>query len=657
MPDTKSSKIENKFDYWISDSVKDAPFEEQYEIISELSSGPFGTNLKCKPRGQNLFCCVKTISKNKNRKVSLKESSHLLKLNHPNVNRVKEIFESSDNIYIVSELLIGSEALERIVKRQPFTEREAVKILKQILEGLKYIHDEGLVHGNLKPENLVFENENDESNVKITDIALYPILESELLKHAIVSNVQFCAPEILRNEVGNPASDMWSLGAFSYLLLCGEEPFKAETDEELYKKIFKASYNTTASNYESLSANAKDFIMKLLTVDPQKRMTVYQALNNSWILGKATKNDSLNATLDSMRVIVNKKKTQAFLNKQALKSKNSKASLTQKYLPKDVWLWLQKTTKYGTTMVDCVKSAVENPNSSVGLYAPDPDCYDTFPEIFWPVISDYHKVDVYSLKSIHDFGNPNDLPDFDSKYADSIVSSRIRVGRTLDGFPMGPKLSRETREEIKDLMIESFRNLQGELYGDFFELSEMSYKERDSLIESHYLFADADDKYLKSAGGYSDWPLNRGIFMNRKKTFVVWLNEEDHVRIISIQQGSNIKQVYSRLVKGINIIEQKAKFAHHDKFGYLTFCPTNIGTGLRASVHVKLPKLGASGKLKQLCESLNLQPRGVHGENSESEGGVYDISNKVRIGKTEFDLVNSMCLGIKKLLDEEFAMK
>ena len=160
-----------------------------------------------------------------------------------------------------------------------------------------------------------------------------------------------------------------------------------------------------------------------------------------------------------------------------------------------------------------------------------------------------------------------------------------------------------------------------------------------------------------NATRFTSRPLNRGIFINRNKTFVVWINEEDHVRIISIQKGSNIKQVYARLVKGIGILEKTLKFAYHEKFGFLTFCPTNIGTGLRASVHVKLPKLAASGKLKPLCEQLNLQARGVHGENSESEGGVYDISNKIRIGKTEYELVNGMFIGIKKLLDEEFATK
>ncbi len=329
--------------------------------------------------------------------------------------------------------------------------------------------------------------------------------------------------------------------------------------------------------------------------------------------------------------------------------------MTQKYLPKDVWIWLQKTTKYGTSLVDCVKSAVENPDSSVGLYAPDPDCYDTFPEIFFPVISDYHKVDAYSIKSVHDFGQPNELPDLDQKYSNHILSTRIRVGRTVKGYPMCPKLTRETREQVKNEMLRAFTNLSGDLYGDFKELAELSYEERDHLINSHYLFADADDRFLKSAGGYEDWPLNRGIFMNRNKTFVVWLNEEDHVRIISIQKGANVKQVYARLVKGLQTLEKSVEFVHHERFGYLTFCPTNIGTGLRASVLVKLPKLANSGKLKPLCESLNLQARGFHGEHSESEGGIFDISNKIRIGKTEFDLINTMISGIKKLIDAELA--
>jgi hypothetical protein len=223
-------------------------------------------------------------------------------------------------------------------------------------------------------------------------------------------------------------------------------------------------------------------------------------------LGKATKFDNLTSTIDALRSYVNKKRTKALLYTGGVQFKNhGKLSLCQKYLPVDCWAWFQKKTKYGSTVLDCVKSAVANPDSSVGLYAPDPDCYDMFPEIFWPVISDYHKVDASSIKSVHDFGDPKELADLDKKYSDSIVSTRIRVGRTLKGFPMGPKLTRESREEIETLMIEAFRELQGDLYGDYLNLNELSNEERDNLIDSHYLYADADDKYLASAGGYNDW--------------------------------------------------------------------------------------------------------------------------------------------------------
>lgn len=395
--------------------------------------------------------------------------------------------------------------------------------------------------------------------------------------------------------------------------------------------------------------------MKLLVLNPKERLTVHQALHNNWIVGKAAKLDYL--TMDSMKLLVNQRKTQAFLNKAVLRTKFAKPSLCQKYLPTDVWLWLQKKTKYSTTLVDCVKSAVENPESSVGLYAPDPDCYDTFPEIFWPVISEYHKVDVANLQSLHDFGEPNSIPEFEPKYSDAIVSTRIRVGRTVEGFPMASKLTREKREQLKDLILDSFKNLNDDFTGDYHDLAEMSKEDKENLIKSHYLFADADDKYLRSAGGYLDWPYNRGIYLNRSKTFVVWINEEDHIRIISIQKGSNLKQVYSRLVKGIKKLEKTLKFVYHEKFGYLTFCPTNIGTGLRASVHVKLPKLAASGKLQQMCESLNLQPRGLYGEHTESQDGIYDISNKIRIGKNEYELVYSLWNGVKALLDAEFKLK
>ena len=152
--------------------------------------------------------------------------------------------------------------------------------------------------------------------------------------------------------------------------------------------------------------------------------------------------------------------------------KAAKPSLTEKYLPKDVWRMLSIKTSYGSTIYDCARSALENPDSNVGLYAPgglirilfpshkysmnlkfnlfcfclyvtDPECYDTFAEVFHPVIAEYHKVDVKTLKSIHDLGDAANLEDLPENFQNQIVSTRVRVGRTVKGYPMQGKMTRE----------------------------------------------------------------------------------------------------------------------------------------------------------------------------------------------------------------------
>ena len=116
--------------------------------------------------------------------------------------------------------------------------------------------------------------------------------------------------------------------------------------------------------------------------------------------------------------------------------------------------------------------------------------------------------------------------------------------------------------------------------------------------------------------------------MNKAKNFIVWVNEEDHIRIISMQKGASLKQVWGRLVKAIHAMETVLEFVRHDKFGYLTFCPTNIGTGLRASVHVKVPKVAESGKLNTICAAKDLQPRGKKIISRKKMYSLSDIQSK-----------------------------
>merc|ERR1712228_1047596 len=171
---------------------------------------------------------------------------------------------------------------------------------------------------------------------------------------------------------------------------------------------------------------------------------------------------------------------------------------------------------------------------------------------------------------------------------------------------------------------------------------------RKQLVEDHFLFKKGD-RFLESAGINNFWPNGRGIFFNDNKTFLVWINEEDQLRIISMEQGANIKSVFGRLEKAVAAINDKLDFAFNEQLGYLTACPTNIGCGERASVHIKVPLTSQNKKLfDEIASKNNLQIRGVNGEHSESKGGIYDVSNKRRLGISEWDEVKVVGLKTEK---------
>jgi len=165
------------------------------------------------------------------------------------------------------------------------------------------------------------------------------------------------------------------------------------------------------------------------------------------------------------------------------------------------------------------------------------------------------------------------------------------------------------------------------------------------------------DRFLRACNLNRDWPSGRGIFHNDAKTFLVWVNEEDQLRIISMQKGAGIKEVFSRLSRAAAAIEKIAKFAHDDHLGYITSCPTNLGTALRASVHINLPKLmNNKAQFQAIADQYNVQIRGIHGEHTETNDGVFDISNKRRLGFSEASLVQDMINGVRALIDAEKAL-
>jgi len=330
-------------------------------------------------------------------------------------------------------------------------------------------------------------------------------------------------------------------------------------------------------------------------------------------------------------------------------------SLLKKYLTRDVLDQLKdKKTKLGATLLDVVQSGFENLDSGVGVYAPDAEAYSLFAPLFDPIIEDYHvgfsQTDKHPAK---DFGDVDSLVNVDpeGKY---VVSTRVRCGRSMEGYPFNPCLTEAQYKEMEEKVSAALSGLTGEHKGTFYPLTGMTKEVQQQLIDDHFLFKEGD-RFLQAANACRYWPAGRGIFHNDDKTFLVWVNEEDHLRIISMQKGGDLGQVYRRLVGGASSVEkQNVPFSHHDRLGFLTFCPTNLGTTIRASVHIKVPKLAADySKLEAVAGKYNLQVRGTTGEHTEAVGGVYDISNKRRMGLTEYQAVKEMQDGILELIKLE----
>ncbi|KAJ8926968.1 hypothetical protein NQ314_020625 [Rhamnusium bicolor] len=298
----------------------------------------------------------------------------------------------------------------------------------------------------------------------------------------------------------------------------------------------------------------------------------------------------------------------------------------------------------------------DNLDSGVGIYAADPEAYTLFAELFDPIIQDYHlgfkKSDTHPAT---DWG-PLDVGNVDPQ-GEFVISTRVRCGRSVEGYPFNPCLTEAQYKEIESKMINVFNGLTGELKGCYYPLTGMTKDVQQKLIDDHFLFKEGD-RFLQSANACRFWPTGRGIYHNENKTFLVWVNEEDHLRIISLQPGGNLGEVYKRFVTAVCEIEKKVCFMKTDRFGYLTFCPTNLGTAIRASVHIKVPKLSANMQtLTDLADQYHLQVRGTSGEHTEAQDGIYDISNKRRLGLTECEAIREMYNGIVEIIKQERSCK
>lgn len=338
-------------------------------------------------------------------------------------------------------------------------------------------------------------------------------------------------------------------------------------------------------------------------------------------------------------------------------------SLVAKHVTKEKWdaLAAHQTATSGFTLGKAIACAVDFDNQHCGIYAGDYDSYKDFASVFDPIIQEYHGISAdakhtsdMDVSKIQGNVHPN-AP---------VKSVRIRVGRSFNGFGLSPGITRQQRLDLEALLKVAFANFTGDLKGQYYPLLGMDENVRQQLVDDHFLFVSGDPN-LQVAGMERDWPEGRGIFHNTDKTFLVWVNEEDQTRIISMQKGGDVKAVFERLSRAIQAVADSVKkesgkeFMCSEKYGYIHSCPTNLGTGMRASVHIDLPGWTADGvdKLKERCEELKLQPRGTRGESGGQTGCTYDISNKHRLGYSEVELVQCMIDGVNVLYAEDLALQ
>jgi len=210
------------------------------------------------------------------------------KVEHRNILRLFEIFEDEQHVYIVMELINGSELFDRIVDKGYYSEKNTVHIVKQILSAVSYLHSMGIAHRDLKPENLLCSGQDEGEDVKIADFGLSKMFDGNELLMTSCGTPGYVAPEVLMCESYDKSVDLWGIGIITYILLAGYPPFYAENDTALFEKIMGAEYDFDDECWDDVSDLAKDFIRHLLVKNPKDRFTADQALEHPWLReGKA----------------------------------------------------------------------------------------------------------------------------------------------------------------------------------------------------------------------------------------------------------------------------------------------------------------------------------------------------------------------------------
>ncbi|XP_025019974.1 death-associated protein kinase 2 isoform X2 [Python bivittatus] len=274
---------------------KQQKVEDLYEIGEELGSGQFAIVKRCREKATGLDYAAKFIKKRQSRASRRgvrreeieREVNILQRILHTNIVQLHEVYENKTDVVLILELVSGGELFDFLAQKESLSEEEATRFIKQILDGVNYLHTRKIAHFDLKPENIMLLDKNlPIPHIKLIDFGLAHEIEEGVEFKNIFGTPEFVAPEIVNYEPLGLAADLWSIGVITYILLSGASPFLGETKQETLANITAVNYEFDEEFFSHTSDLAKDFIRKLLVKDTRKRLTIQEALRHPWITSK-----------------------------------------------------------------------------------------------------------------------------------------------------------------------------------------------------------------------------------------------------------------------------------------------------------------------------------------------------------------------------------
>ena len=228
---------------------------------------------------------------------------------------------------------------------------------------------------------------------------------------------------------------------------------------------------------------------------------------------------------------------------------------------------------------------------------------------------------------------------------DVVISSRTRLARNIARYPFPSIMKSGQAAEVAETVRNSFAGRGVSQGYSFMFVRDVPVVERQILVEKHLASQDLMQNYEVSA-----------LILDKNEKITIMINEEDHIRMQCILPGFQLTESWDILNSVDDILENHVEYAFHEDLGYLTSCPTNVGTGLRSSVMMHLPALTISNQMNAILQTISkvgLTARGIYGEGSEALGNIYQISNQITLGLSEEEIINNLIVACRQIMEKE----